>query len=109
MEFFGFLILAVLFGWAAINHATKHAAMTGYTASKLPEKLQRFAFLGGWPTSIYLFLTFCGVAAQQHWGLWMAAAFMAVTQVIFHNDLDDPGTWKHFAIIGALLALIGLT
>lgn len=109
MEQFGLIVLASLFVLAGINHIRNHAGMVAYTASVMgncPVKNQ-VAYLGGWPTGVFLAVFGAGVAfnhtAVFAYGL---AGFLALATLMFHrNFLKDPGGFKGVALAGALLAI----
>jgi hypothetical protein len=110
MEQFGLIVLASLFVLAGINHIRTHAAMVGYTASVLgdiPAKNQ-LAFLGGWPTGVFLIVAGVGTAFNHNsifaYGL---VGFLVLATALFHrNFVKDPGGFKGVALAGALLAIV---
>lgn len=109
MEQFGLIVLASLFVLAGINHIRKHSDMVGYTASVLgncPVKNQ-IAFLGGWPTGVFLVVAGVGTAVNHSpvfaYGL---VGFLVLATALFHrNFIKDPGGFKGVALAGSLLAL----
>lgn len=109
MEQFGLIVLASLFVLAGINHIRKHSDMVGYTASVMgncPVKNQ-VAYLGGWPTGVFLAAFGVGVAFNHTsvfaYGL---AGFLVLATLLFHRDfVKDPGGFKGVALAGALLVI----
>lgn len=108
METVGLIIVAALFVYAGINHIRNHQSMVAYTASVLgdcPVKAQ-VAFLGGWPTGIFIAVAGTGLAFNEHAAFgYVLAAFMAVAALLFHRNLKDPANLKHIALAGSLLAI----
>jgi hypothetical protein len=102
LEVIGFLLLSSVFLFNGYNHIVKHKMLEGYASSVLGGN----AFYGGWPTGLYLVVTGVLIALQVEIGLWMGAAFVLLTAVLFHRDFqNDANTFKNIAIAGACLAL----
>lgn len=107
MEILGLVIFSALFVLAGYKHIKNHSAMVGYTESvmgKCPVAKQ-VGYIGGWPTGVFLIIFGIGTLVNNSsvfpYGL---AAFLAVATAMFHrNTLNDPGTQKGIALIGAAL------
>ena len=105
VEVIGYLLVAFLFAYNAFNHVTKHKYLVGYTESLIKGAPKELAYLGGWPTGVYLGLTALALIFQISFAPWLAIGFLIVTQVLAHRDLKEPGNLKHLALIGALLVI----
>ncbi len=103
IETIGLAVVAMLFAWAAIDHIADAKKFIGYTGSVL--KTRYLSWLGGIPAGVYLAITSVGILVHEPWGFWMAAGFLAATQVLFHRDISDALNRKHAALLGAMVAL----
>lgn len=107
MEVLGFVITAIVFAVSGLNHIKNSDAMSGYALpafGNCPFAIH-LSYLAGWPTGVFLLATSVGIVFQVTAALVAAAGFLALTQVIFHRDLKDPGNLKNLSLLGALLAL----
>lgn len=107
METFGLILVALLFAYSGYNHVKNHTAVAGYAATAFGDcpVATQLGYLGGWPTGVVLLATAVGLVLEYTLALYVAIAFLAVTQALFHRDLKDPANAKHLALIGALVAL----
>lgn len=107
METLGLFLVGILFLLSGYKHIRYSEALVDYTKTgfgKCPFA-SFFGYLGGWPAGLYLVITAIGIVPGETWALYMAVAFLAVTQTLYHRNPGDPADLVHLALLGALLAL----
>lgn len=107
MELFGLILVALLFVKSGYNHIKNHRMISGFATTsfgKCPFAKQ-LGYIGGWPTGVTILAAGVGLVFQYTLALNVLIGFLAVTQAIYHRNLEDPANLKHLALIGALLAL----